>query len=51
MMAVEKEDPFFVVSGSISLTARQYHGCLARKYEVRDCYDLGMQFRFRSSID
>ena len=50
-MAVEKEDSLFLVSGSISLTARQYHVCLAGKHEVRDCYDLGMQFRFRSSID
>ena len=50
-MVVDKEDPFFLVSDSISLTARQYHVCLAGKHEVLDRYDLGMQFRFRSSID
>ena len=49
--AVEKEDPLFLVSGSISLTAGQYHGCFAGKHKVRDCYDVGMQFRFRSAID
>lgn len=51
VMVVDKEDPFFHGSDSISLTAWQYHVCLAGKHEVPDRYDLGIQLCFRSSID
>ena len=50
-MVVDKEDRFFLVSDSTSLLERQNHVCVAGKHEVLGRYDLGIQFRFRSSID